>query len=873
VRPWDTPDRIPIVHEQSVDRGRLTASLEEAIARPVTLVAASAGAGKTMLMADWARQHRAVGRVTWLTLGSEEATAEGFWRALAPALGKAASARPAPDTPEAVADRLLAAVRSARKPVALVLDDFHEADGPELAAILHALVAQPSVLRIVIGTRIDPGLALQRMRLAHQLTEIRGRDLAFTAPEAAQLFARDGLDLTDDQVATLVERTEGWAAGLRLASLMLVDEDEPAAAVSEFAGDDRAVVAYLITEVLDRQPAPMRELLVRTAVADRVCGSLADALTGGVAGQLRLEELVRRNALVVPLDRHGRWFRYHALFADLLRAQLASRGDAARREQHRRAARWFAAEGFAAEAIEHAISAGDWDTLRSVLVEHWRRLRAEGSAGLVDRALDAVPTDVFEQLPYLQLIAAARCFDREDPTGGDALLSRAVARHGHLSARRRALFGRDLALVRLQRARLLGDVDAGVRYGRAAGASLEGDHERDLAYRALAHLEIGRLQATRGDSSAESELREAADLAGAAGAQDVRALALAQRALLHAFEGRIREAELALGGMQGAQEPPAADVARALIAAERGDLALASAALARATLAPSGAESSSGRLRMLSLALAGARIAPRGDPEAAQAALDELDAATAGWVLPSRGGALAEAARIRLLTALGRPVIGPGIAADPEVVIASALAALAAGDAASAREGAVGLVDLLGAHLPALPLVQALAIAAAAADADGDRVNAARLAERALDLAEPDGLRLALADAAPAIEPVLTHLLRYGTAHRSLIGEVLELVTSGATELAGTPSPLREELSARELAVLRYLPTMLTSQEIAGELFVSLNTVKSHLKNIYRKLDADGRRHAVRRARELGLVAPGGITGSGGGVGGGDAKR
>ena len=161
-----------------------------------------------------------------------------------------------------------------------------------------------------------------------------------------------------------------------------------------------------------------------------------------------------------------------------------------------------------------------------------------------------------------------------------------------------------------------------------------------------------------------------------------------------------------------------------------------------------------------------------------------------------------------------------------------------------------------------LPLVQALAVAAAASDAEGDRAGAARLAERALDLAEPEGLRLSLADAAPGIEPVFEHLLRYGTAHRSLIGEVLELVESGATELGGAPSPLREELSARELAVLRYLPTMLTSQEIAGELFVSLNTVKSHLKNIYRKLDADGRRDAVRRARDLGLVAPGGIAGA-----------
>src|SRR5262249_6711881 len=260
-----------------------------------------------------------------------------------------------------------------------------------------------------------------------------------------------------------------------------------------------------------------------------------------------------------------------------------------------------------------------------------------------------------------------------------------------------------------------------------------------------------------------------------------------------------------------------------------------------ATRAPSGPESSSGRLRVLSLALAGARVAPRGDLDAALAALDELDAATAGWVLPSRGAALAEAARIRPLVALGRPVTGRAPAADPGVVSATALAALAAGDAASARVGAVGLLDLLGAHLPTLPLVQALAVAAAASDADGDRVVAARLAERALDLAEPDGLRLALADATPAIEPVLAHLLRSGPAPRSLIGEVLELVKSGATVLGVAPSPLRDALSARELAVLRYLPTMLTSQEIAGELFVSLNTVKSHLKNIYRKLDADGR--------------------------------
>ncbi len=191
--------------------------------------------------------------------------------------------------------------------------------------------------------------------------------------------------------------------------------------------------------------------------------------------------------------------------------------------------------------------------------------------------------------------------------------------------------------------------------------------------------------------------------------------------------------------------------------------------------------------------------------------------------------------------------------------MALALASLSRGETGAAQRRALRLVDDADLDMAALPVVGALAVAAAATEVAGDRPGAARLAERALERAEPEGLRLALADAAPAIEPAFGHLLRYGTAHRSLIGEVLDLVRSGATEHGEAPKPLRDELSTRELAVLRYLPTMLTSQEIAGELFVSLNTVKSHLKNIYRKLDADGRRDAVRRARGLGLVAPGGL--------------
>src|SRR4051794_263048 len=849
---WDGARRIPPVAAAAVERGRLTALLEDGIARPVTLVAGPAGGGKTILMADWARQHAAHGRVSWVTLGRAEVTLRGLWTALAATLGAGALGAHAPETPEELAGRVVASLGRARRPVVLVLDDVHEADGQPLAAFVHALVAAPSALRLVLGTRIDPGLALQRLRINDQLSEVRSRDLAFTTAEAAQLFEREGVALTREQVERLVDRTEGWAAGLRLAALMLTDEDEPETAVAEFTGDDRAVVSYLIQEVLDRQPDAMRELLLRTAVVDRVCGPLADALTGDIGGQTLLEELLRRNAFVVPLDRHGRWFRYHALFADLLRSRLAGRGSAAWCEQHRRAAHWFAGEGLAAEALDHAVTAADWETVRQVLADHWRRLRADGAGAALDAALDAMPAETLEQSPDLQLIAATRAFDRGDCERAEALLDRALVRRDRLSTRRRASFARDLALTRMERARALGDVDAGVAQAAVAGASLQGNTDHDLCSRALAHLELGRLRMASGHEDAETELRTAAELARAGAAASTAALANAERALAHALDGRIGEATLVLGAVP---EPTgaAADLARAAVAAEAGDLSFAAAALARAREAAEDC-----RLRAVQLAVVHARIASRGDAATAADALETLRAVTAGWRLPARCESLATTACIRLATVLAQADALPVGPDDHGVAVATALALLARGDASAALREAAAVTA--GAGVPTLAMGGALAVAAAASDAEGDRPEAARLAERALEHAEPDGLRLALADPAPAIEPVLVHLLRFGTAHRSLVGEVQELMRSGATDVAGSPRPLREELSARELAVLRYLPTMLTSQEIAGELFVSLNTVKSHLKNIYRKLEADGRRHAVRRARELGLIAPGGLT-------------
>ncbi|HEY6758036.1 MAG TPA: LuxR C-terminal-related transcriptional regulator [Baekduia sp.] len=863
-------DRLPRPPAGTLVRARLHQRLDDAVARPVTLVAAPPGAGKTMLLAAWlsARARAGSGAAAWVALDGEAAALPALWARLVEGLGPATLRGAAPATPERVAERLLhvAETRPGRGPLVLVLDDLQDAGGPALSAVVAGLLRRPSRLRLVLSSRHDPDLPLHRLRVAGELAELRGADLAFTAPEAAQLLAGHDVQLAEDDLGQLVARTEGWAAGLRLAALSLAGHPDPGALVADFAGDDRAVVAYLIEEVLSRQPAPVRELLLRTAVVDRVSGPLADALTGEPGGQEMLEALVRANAFVVPVDRHGRWFRYHALFAGLLRSQLACRGKEAVAEQHRRAAVWLAADDRAADAVRHAALGGDWDLAEGVLAEHWIRLRLDGAAATLDQVVAMISADALERRPHVALVAAARSMDEGDGERAAALMRTAAGQRERLSGRRRALLTRDLSLLRLERARRRGDAEAGLRERAVAAAITRDDAHRDRVARAIAHLDLGRLQAAAGDPTAEGELRRAAELAQQAGTAGVEDAARAERAWLCACDGRLRQAALAAdalldrGGDSCEPALAVAHLARALVAAEAGNTLLARAELDRAGRAASAGGAHPDRLTELGLLLVHSRLLAPGDGDGAAAALAALEALLDGWVPPRAALMHARAAHARLLTrtgAAGETLRSEVSAAErdrdlserPPLAVALAGAELAAGDPSGALERATAVAD--GLHVADRDAVAARAVAAAAAEVRHERRAAAALAE-------PDGLRLGLAEAAPAIDPVFAHLLRFGTSHRSLIGEVQELAASGtAAAAAADVEPLREELSERELAVLRYLPTMLTAGEIAAELFVTVNTVKSHLKSIYRKLDARGRRDAVRRARELGLVAPG----------------
>ena len=360
-----------------VARRGLLARLAEA-AR-VTVVSAPAGSGKTFLLRSWGCAAGLAERTGWVTVQGEERDPQRFWISVADALrGTAAGAglvRPLTAAPDldgwAVVEHLLEDLGQVKEQVWLVIDDLHELGCDQALAQLESLVQRaPAQLRFVLAARHDFGLGLHRLRLEGELTEIRAADLRFTAGEARALFGAAGVELPGPAVALLVERTEGWAAGLRLAALSLARHPDPERFAAEFCGSDRMVAEYLLAEVLERQTEPVRRLLLQTSILERVNGELADLLTGGSGGERALQDLEAAGAFVVPLDMRRSWFRYHRLFADLLQLELRRSDPALIPALHGVAAGWFAGHGHPVEAIRHAQAAQDWDLGAAELHPH-----------------------------------------------------------------------------------------------------------------------------------------------------------------------------------------------------------------------------------------------------------------------------------------------------------------------------------------------------------------------------------------------------------------------------------------------------------------------------------------------------------------------
>ena len=382
----------------------------------VTVLSAPPGSGKTVLLRSWIGEPGRAGRVAWVAVGRGEQDPQRFWLPVLGALrgtsagsGLVRELTAAPDLDGwAVVERLLKDLTPLADRLWLVIDDMHELRSAEALAQLELLVMRaPPELRFVLATRHDLRLGLHRLRLEGELSEIRTADLKFTQAEARELLTAAGVALPEPALAMLHERTEGWAAGLRLAALSLAGHEDPERFAAEFSGSERTVADYLLAEVLERQPDEVRRLLLRTSVLERVSGPLADALTGGSGGERMLAELEQANAFVVSLDAGRSWFRYHHLFADLLQLALRRTAPGEVTALHEAAAGWFAEHGFPVEAIRHAQAARDWGLAARLLADNWPGLHLGGQAATVHVILAGFPAEATAADAELATVAAA----------------------------------------------------------------------------------------------------------------------------------------------------------------------------------------------------------------------------------------------------------------------------------------------------------------------------------------------------------------------------------------------------------------------------------------------------------------------------------
>ena len=377
------------------------------------MVSAAPGSGKTVLLRSWIGQSGATGRAGWVSASRGEGDPQPFWLSTLGALRQteagSALVQPLTAAPDldgwAIVERLLGDLAPLAERLWLVVDDVHELDRESQRQLELLIMRAPPQLRFVLATRRDVRLGLHRLRLEGELAEIRDSDLRFTVAEAEALFDAAGIHLP--AVGALVERTEGWAAGLRLAALSLVGHPDPVLLAEQFSGTERTVAEYLLAEVLDRQPEPVRRLLLRTSILDSVNGELADLLTGASGGEAVLRDLEAANAFVVAVDANRSWFRYHHLFADLLQLELRRAAPDEIVGLRHQAANWLAGHGRPVEAIQHAQAAREWELAARLLAEHWPGFHLDGQAATTHQLLATFPAEWRASDAELAVLSAA----------------------------------------------------------------------------------------------------------------------------------------------------------------------------------------------------------------------------------------------------------------------------------------------------------------------------------------------------------------------------------------------------------------------------------------------------------------------------------
>lgn len=862
--------------------------LDGAMTSRLTLVSAPPGFGKSTLLADWLLAPNRSWTAAWVSIDAGDNDPATFWSYVTAALHKAAPSvgKDPPEQgegtpPEMVVRALINDLVGLPGDIVLVLDDYHVVETDAVHQAIEFLVDHlPANAHVVITTRADPPLPLARLRARGELVEIRAADLRFTADEAAT-YLRDvmGLPVEAAGIAALEARTEGWIAALQLAALSMQGRDDLESFIAGFAGDDRYIVDYLADEVLRRQPVAVRSFLLRTSILSRMNASLVNAVTGRNDGKATLESLERANLFVIPLDERRDWFRYHHLFGEVLQAHLRDEAPEAVRKLHGLACDWFEEHGDRGEALGHALAAGSFERAAD-LVELWlpelRRTRQETT---MRRSIEALPDAFLRTRPVLAVGHVGALMSTGSFEGIDALLRRGEEwiEHGpasgmvvHNEAESQTLPAA-IAMYRAALARERGDVPGTMEHARR-GLDLvaEDDHVGRggaAALLGLAYWSLGDLDAAyHWFAAGMSSLGRAGYVANVAGgAMTLAGIRLAEGRLTEALA--IYERGLALATEPGrAVLRGAADIHVGIseVLLERNDPEGARGHLDNAR--ELGEEN--GTLQNLHRSrVAAARILEvEGDLDAAIELLDKAERNYFSDFAPNirpiaaiRAGMWIAAGKLALAHAWARE---QGLGETDELsylheyehmTLARLLLAAGSADGVGVH-AALRLIERL---LEAAErggrgrsVIELVSLHALALERAGDRQSALGSLGRALALAEPEGYVRVFVDEGPPMARLLKQLAKVPPEQ----AYIRMLLTAFDGRHRPREQRLVEPLSERELDVLRLLASELGGPDIARELFVSLNTLRTHTKNIYAKLGVRSRRAAVRRAAELSLL-------------------
>jgi LuxR family maltose regulon positive regulatory protein len=894
----------PPIRPGLVPRPHLLERLDAGLHCKLTLICAPAGFGKTTLLSEWAADtHQPIG---WVSLDNGDNTPMRFWtyviaalEGLLPGVGDAARSllhAPQPSPIELVLTTLIndittamegnrrvddyekpAPIEAQSRPYTLVLDDYHAIEAPPIHAALAFLLDHlPTNLHLVIATRADLPLRLSLLRARGQLVEIRAADLRFTVDEAAAFLNQTiGLKLSEKDVAALERRTEGWITGLQMAALALQGipaEAEQTRFVEAFSGSHRFVLDYLVEEVLSQQSADVQDFLWQTAVLERFTAPLCDAVTGQDNGQTMLATLDQANLFLIPLDDDRRWYRYHHLFADLLRAR--SRDDADWVRRHRRAAEWYQAHGFTEDAFEHWVKAGALAEAAALVETQALTHLNQGQTTLVLAWVDRLPTDLVASHPWLLIFRAWGLLLTGEVTAVPACLGQ--AEQAATAAAAASEVAGHLAAMRAYMAAIQGDVSTTIAQAQQALAQLRPD---DLAIRSVVAFVLGGMHLLVGELvAAQSAFTEAAQTGQAADNRHVAVPAWCAVAYLQLDRGQLREAEatyhkaLDLAMTQRKRPLPLAAQpynGLARLAYERNDLIAASEWLDKSLRLSR--QWHSPETTVYSLLARAAIHRAQGSLDEATAAWQEAAAVAETSALTPLSASRLTATRQELWLATGdvaaaaRSASGRGVTADTPLSyvreaehVALVRILLAQGRAGEARALLGRLAAAAQKDGRSGSLIKLLALQAVVYQTQRQMEQARSALGHALSLAGPEGYVRTFVDEGLPMARLLTEIKTEGGRTAVYADKLLAAFPDLEAEpsvIGDQGSAMVEPLSDRELEVLQLISIGLSNQAIADELVVALGTVKAHTAAIYRKLDVSSRTQAVARARALGLIA------------------